>query len=161
MKKLQLIIVLALVPILFYCFKSNPNTKPTNIDEINNSDIKAKYSLMTTNVIVAKNEKGVLLETGAVMIYITNSNTFGKLEVVSINAIDNELTLNVILLNADGTIKSKTNNVIIHSGLGCDLDVPAEDNLGLRSDIKWNIYGDNNVKASIDLINGALFLKYT
>jgi hypothetical protein len=161
MNKAQLYITLLLIPILFCCFQNKLNTEPTKFDKINNLDIKAKYRLMTTNVITAKDSTGILVKAGEIMVFKTNNDSFGKLEVVSINALNNTLTLNVVLYNGDGSIKSTENNVTIHSSLGCDLDIPSEGNVGLKSDIKWNIYGTNNVNASIDPINGTLFFKYT
>ncbi|MCI4442201.1 MAG: hypothetical protein JHC39_01740 [Lentimicrobium sp.] len=169
MKKAQLVFALVLVTIISSCSKDDatpiptpapPTPAATNFAEIRLSHIQAKNSLMTAANIQATDGTGVLWPAGTVMIFKTTAGTYGKFEVVSINlALNDALTINVVLFNADGTVKSTTNNIVVRGTFGCDLDIPAEDGAGLQSDFKWDRLSATDT--SLKPINGAIFLKYT
>ena len=160
MKKLQVFIALAIVTIISSCSKDDAIT-PANFAEIKLIDIKAKNNLMLATNILTTDGTGILWSAGTVVVFKTSTSTYGKFEVLSINpALNNALKLNVVLFNADGTIKSATNNLVIRGTYGCNLDIPAEDGVGLQSDFKWNRFGANSVNTSLDPLNGAVFLKY-
>jgi hypothetical protein len=71
------------------------------------------------------------------------------------------LTIKVVLFNADGTIKSTTNSIIVRGTYKCDLDVPVEvsANTELQSDFEWARPGQFDT--FLVPKNGAVFLKYT
>ena len=167
MKKLQLVCALILITFISSCSKDDaaPTPEPipaaTNFAEIEMSHIVAKNDLMSSTNIIATNDGGILWPVGTVMIFKTNYGTYGKFEVQAIDITANyTISLNVVLFNADGTIKSTTNDLVINGTYSCDLDIPVEITSGSEIDFFWNRFaGVNDVR--LDPKNGAVFLKYT
>ena len=166
MKKLQVFIALVLVTIISSCSKdetATPIAAPTNFDEIKMSHIQAKNSLMTNATLKASDATGIKWENGTVVIFKTNAGLYGKFEVKAIipSSSNYALTIKVVLFNADGTIKSTTNSIIVRGTYKCDLDVPVEvsANTELQSDFEWARPGQFDT--FLVPRNGAIFLKYT
>ena len=162
MKKLQLIITLALVTIISSCSKNDvvPTAAPANYDQIKLTDIQNRSSLMTATDILASDFIGILWKKGSVFIFKTSDGTFGKFEVVDILKVNNyALILNVTLFYANGTTKNIINGLLIRGTWGCNLDLPEEDTRSLQSDFFW----DRSTQFGTFLIpkNGAVFLQYT
>ncbi len=163
MKKLQFIIALALVAIISSCSKdevTTPIATPKSFDEIKQTDIQAKNSLLSNSDIKASDATGIKWENGTVVIFKTNTGTYGKFEVVNIEKANNyALIVNITLFNSDGTIKSTTNNLLIRGTYQCDLDIPIEGKSGLELDFYWT--RPTALETSLSPTNGAKFLKYT
>jgi hypothetical protein len=164
MKKLQVFIALALVAIISSCSKdetATPIAAPTNFDEIKMSNIQAKNSLMTNTTVKASDATGIKWENGTVLIFKTNAGLYGKFEVKAIipSSSNYALTIKVVLFNANGSIKSTTNSIVIRGTFYSDLDIPNEAASIMQSDFYW----DRPAQFDTFLVpeNGAVFLKYT
>jgi hypothetical protein len=163
MKKIQIFIALILVTIISSCSKDEPAetiAKPTNFEEIKLTDIQKRSSLMTATNILASNAVGFLWTKGTVIIFKTSDGTFGKLEVVNIEKVNNYLLiLNITNFNSNGTIKNNIKGYVIRGTWGCNLDLTQEETVGLKSDFLWDRPTD--FETFLVPKNGAVFLKYT
>lgn len=167
MKKLQLVFALVLVAIISSCSKDDvtpiptpPTPAATNFAEIGLSHIQFKNSLLSNANIQATDGTGILWPAGTVIIFKTTAGTYGKFEVVSINLAQNaSITINVVLFNTDGTIKSTTNSIVVRGTYSCDLDIPAEQSSGLQIDFFWS--RPTKFDTFLEPKNSAVFLKYT
>ena len=162
MKKLQVFIALVLVTIIASCSKddSSPTPTPANYDQIKLSDIQNRSSLMTATNIKASDVAGILWAKGTVVIFKTSEGTFGKLEVVNIEKVNNyALIVNITIYNANGSTKNIIKGLLIRGTWGCNLDLPSEEAVGLKSDFFW----DRPTDFDTFLVpkNGAVFLQYT
>jgi hypothetical protein len=162
MKKLQVFIALILVTIISSCSNddSAPTAAPTNFDQIKLTDIQNRSSLMTATNILASDVVGILWAKGTVVIFKTTEGTFGKLEVVNIEKVNNyALILNITIYNANGTTKNIIKGLLIRGTWGCNLDMPSEETVGLKSDFFWD--RPTQFETYLAPKNGAVFLKYT
>jgi hypothetical protein len=157
-----LLVITTLSIFIFSCKKNKETTPPlpTNFNEINMSTIQAKETAMVTTPIVATNANGFVWQPNDVYIFKTEQNRFGKLQVVSIDAANNnKLTLNAIVYNTDGTVKLTNNALVVRGTWLCDLDLLAETTTLILSDFHW--IRVNTTTTEFTPQNAAKFVKYT
>jgi hypothetical protein len=98
-----------------------------SFDLIDRNLIVSKEGSMSSNVLVATNETGEVLAPGAFLIYKTNANRYGKLEIVEWDeAVNYRLVINVVTYNEDGTVFTELNNLEIDGTWLCDLDAAVQ-----------------------------------
>ncbi len=152
---------------IFSCKKSTTESTPVlptpvlpkNYSEITNAHLQAKDASMTVAVIAVSDASGLLMKAGDVFAYKTNNVQYGKFEIVAIDIPTNyKLTINAVTYNADGSVKSTSNGLIIRGTFLCDLDLLAEGLDNTTSDFKWNrvTATDTNLEPK----NAAKFYKY-
>jgi hypothetical protein len=128
-----------------------------NYEELTSDKIVAKNGLLSKAVIEGTNANGHALSTSNVIIYKTNNNRYGKLQILGIDDASNfKLTIKAVTYNDDGTIYSQTENLAIRGTWQCDLDAMAESEVDI--DFKWNRTTSTNTY--LQPITPAVFVKY-
>jgi hypothetical protein len=147
---------------IFSCKKNATDTTPVlpkNYSEITNAHLQSKDASMATTIIPASNATGLIMKAGDVFAYKTNNGLYGKFEIVAIDIPTNyKLTINAVTYNADGSVKTTNNGLIINGTFLCDLDLLAEGLDNTTSDFKWSraTTADTNLEPK----NAAKFYKY-
>lgn len=130
MKTIQLITLLLVTLFMLSCSKDDDAAVeaavpgPANFSEITPADIMAKESLMGTTPIMAVNASGVLFTPGTVLVYKTNENRYGKLEIMSVDTStsSHKVTFRAINYRADGTVFGSASAFAVQGTYSADLD---------------------------------------
>ncbi len=161
---ISLFVVYAMLTLFNSCRSENDETPtshtPKNYTEITLEHIKAKESTMVSTEITASNSSGLVLKTDDVLVFKTSENRYGKLQIISIDPIDNyKLTIRIYLFANDGSNYLSTNSLEIHGTYLCDLDIIAEMSDEMPSvDFHWNRLTVSDTKLTPK--NNAKFMKY-
>ncbi len=139
MKTIGYLLLLALA-MTSCCKKEQPQKaphNPTNYSEITRDDIVARESTLLSEVIAATYAGGHILDVGDVLIYKTNGNHYGKMEILAIDDADNyKLTIKAVSYKDDGSVFAETSSLDIRGTWSGDLDAMAEH--GPSEDFQWN-----------------------
>ena len=136
--------------------KEEPHT-PSNYSEITKDDIAARASQMSSDDIAATYAGGHILDVGDVLIYKTNGNHYGKMQILAIDDSSNyKLTIKAVSYKDDGSVFSETTSLDIRGTWTCDLDAMQE--AGPDDDFQWNRLTTTATKLSP--INTAVFAVY-
>ncbi len=122
------------------CKKENTDdTSPANYNEITKADIEAVANTMSSTLIIATNGSGHVLDVGDVLVYKTNDDRYGKMEILAIDDATNyKLTLKAVTYNvADSGTFNETNSLDIRGTWLCDLDALTETDVSGDSDFQW------------------------
>ena len=110
---------------------------------------------------MASDADGNIFRNGDIIIYRTNENRCGKLQIVNIDDAANKmLTIKAVTFNADGSIFAQTNSLQIRGTWSCDLDEMVEPETGITSgrDFFWR--RRNATTTHFTPVNGATFYAY-
>ena len=108
---------------------------PTNFEEITEFDIEQQASSLS-NAKIVLDSSGYQFNFSDVIIYRTNSNRYGKLEILELlSATNNKLTIRAVTFRKSGAIKRQTSSLSIRGTWLCDLDAMKERELG--ADFWW------------------------
>jgi len=138
MKSIGLGKVLVLSIILIGClFSCSSDDGDSVFYSLTIEDIKTRESNMSASNIVATNSAGYILKVGDVIMYKTNGNRYGKLEIAGFRDIDNKkLTLNAVTYNDDGSVYIQRSNLGIRGAFRCNLDTMSETSSDI-ADFEW------------------------
>ncbi len=120
----------------------------TLFDTITLSDIKK--TVLSADRINGSDSPSNRIPAGTILLYQTSDRRYGKLEVVSYGS---NLTLKWVTYNADGTVYSNGNNLLIRATWECDLDLGIEG--GTLADFWWEHV--TSTARYVQPINGAIF----
>ena len=156
-KTISLLLVFSLIFTSCKNDETEENMNPTNYAEITKDDIAAKEATMSSNMIEATNANGHVLDVGDVLVYKTNNDHFGKLEILAIDDADNyKLTIKAVTYDASGSVFSQTASLDIRGTWLCDLDAMEED--GTSPDFKWRRLTETDT--NLEPRGSALFAVY-
>lgn len=155
----KILTIVAILLLSISC-KKGKNSKPSNFDGLSREQIAAVEASMASQAIAAVSSTGeLILQPGDVIVYRTNKNRFGKMQITSINSADNyKLTIKAVTFNDAGSIYKNTTTLIIDVNDFADLDEMIESSTQGVIDFFWK---QINVKIEIAPMVGAKFTKYT
>ena len=158
-KILNVLLILTLVLASCKKEKSEEEEKnaPANYQEITRDDIVAKASTLSGNSIEATNSNGNVLNVGDVIIYKTNNDRYGKMEILAIDDANNKkLTIKAITYKNDGSVFYETSSLNVRGTYLCDLDAMVETQTD--ADFQWQRV--NSTDTNLKPIAPALFAVY-
>ncbi len=134
--------------------------QPKDFDAITCEDINSNTDNLSEDQIIGTNANGHVLQVGDVIIYKTNQNRCGKLEILNINDANNKkLAIKAVTYNQNGTVYSQTNFLEVRGTWQCDLDAMIEEGyIAGQQDFWWQRL--NPTDSSITPRNGAKFYKF-
>ena len=134
---------------------------PDDFNSITCEDINFNNSNLSEDNIEATDVNGHILQVGDVIIYKTNQDRCGKLEILNIDdAVNKKLTIKAVTFNADGSVYNQTNALEIRGTWNCDLDAMIEEGyVAGQEDFWWQRINVNDTEFSPK--NGAKFHKYS
>jgi hypothetical protein len=163
MKSINFLVFATIFAISIFSCKKNASeptpVPPKNYSEITNAHLQSKDAAMAATIIPASNGSGLIMKTGDVFVYKTSNGLYGKFEIVAIDIPTNyKLTINAVTYNADGSVKTTNNGLIINGTFLCDLDLLTEGLDNTTSDFKWSRV--TATETNLEPKNAAKFYKY-
>lgn len=111
------------------CKDDDPVVVLSPFEKVTLKVITDNSAKLTINDMLLYDSGGPELESGAIIIYKTNTATYGKMKIVSLaESGQNAMVIDLTNYNADGTVKSEVKNLSISSSAYCDLDTGLQTN---------------------------------
>jgi hypothetical protein len=158
--------LLLLVIAFFACEKEQEDNEETEISlvsyaQLNLADIKAKEATFSNAGLIISDANGIYFKSGDVLLFKTSQGYYGKMEIISINQVENYLmTIKAVTYNTDGTVCQECSSSAIRGTWLFDLDAMAEVDAISNVEDFWN-QRINATDTQLTPKNNATFVRYT
>jgi hypothetical protein len=162
MKKLNTILMAISAAIVIISMSSckkyeDDGIPPTNFEEITAYDIEQVTGTMSSERILSTDVSGHLLNVGDIIVYETSKDRFGKMQIISINDLNNYLlTVSAVTYKNRGAVYDQDSQLEVRGTWDMDLDKMNEG--GSNPDFFWE--RDTDFDTYLTPMNGAKFSMY-